>query len=457
MATAASARQQAYQQKKQQLSTQMKRKVQQSGVNITLKKKTSNLFRHRRNNLNQIDVRTFNQVISVDKEKMLAEVEGMTTYEDLVAETLKYGFMPAVVPELKSITIGGALSGLGIESSCFRYGLVHETIIQYDILLPDGRVVDCRPDNEFSDLFFAIPNSYGTLGYALKVTVKLVPVKKYVKLTFHHFKKPEEFFSHIKAVCLANRLDGAVAFVDGVVFARDHQVLILGEMTDEAPNVSNYKYMKIYYKAVANKQQDYVTIKDYIWRWDPDWFWCSKVFYMQHPLLRLLCGKWALKSRVYSKLMRFAKRSAVVQWLSKHFAQSTESVIQDVVIPIENAPHYLEFFHDNIGITPVWICPTYRLDENAHYNLFNMRENQLYVNFGFWDMIPSRKGPGYYNRLIEKKVSALGGNKSLYSNAYYTLEEFWGIYDKPYYESLKNKYDPMQRLNSLYEKCVEKI
>ena len=289
MATAASARQQAYQQKKQQLSTQMKRKVQQSGVNITLKKKTSNLFRHRRSNLNQIDVRTFNQVISVDKEKMLAEVEGMTTYEDLVAETLKYGFMPAVVPELKSITIGGALSGLGIESSCFRYGLVHETIIQYDILLPDGRVVDCRPDNEFSDLFFAIPNSYGTLGYALKVTVKLVPVKKYVKLTFHHFKKPEEFFSHIKAVCLANRLDGAVAFVDGVVFARDHQVLILGEMTDEAPNVSNYKYMKIYYKAVANKQQDYVTIKDYIWRWDPDWFWCSKVFYIMVYIRSTIC------------------------------------------------------------------------------------------------------------------------------------------------------------------------
>ncbi|WP_423063028.1 FAD-binding oxidoreductase [Candidiatus Paracoxiella cheracis] len=456
MVIAAFDRQQAYQQKKERLSAQIKQKTQHSGENITLRKKTSNLFRHRRSRSNRIDVRAFNQVISVDGDNLIAEVEGMTTYEALVAETLKYGCMPTVVPELKSITIGGALSGLGIESSCFRYGLVHETIIQYDILLPDGRVVDCRPDNEYSDLYYSIPNSYGTLGYALKVTVKLVPVKKYLRLNFHHFENPHDFFVCTKEICLENRLNGSVSFVDGVIFQRDHQVLVVGEMVDEVPKANNYKFMKIYYKAVESKEQDYLTIEDYIWRWDPDWFWCSRVFYMQNPIMRFLLGKWALRSTVYSKIMRFAKRNRVIQWLAKKYEPSKESVIQDVVIPIENAPDYLEFFHDNIGIKPVWICPTYRIDGNADYRLFTMRANQLYVNFGFWDMIPSNKAPGYYNRLIEKKVVALGGNKSLYSNAYYTPEEFWTIYDKPHYESLKKKYDPENYLNSLYNKCVEK-
>jgi len=457
MAMPVSDKQSTYQQKKEQLSAQIKQKTQHSNENITLRKKTSNLFRHRRSHSNRIDVRAFNQVISVDPEKLVAEVEGMTTYEALVAETLKYNCMPTVVPELKSITIGGALSGLGIESSCFRYGLVHESIIQYDILLPDGRVVDCRPDNEYSDLYHSIPNSYGTLGYALKVTVKLVPVKKYVKLNYNHFKNPNEFFACVKEKCLENRLNGDVAFVDGVIFQQDHQVLILGEMVNEAPETSNYTFMNIYYKAVESKEVDYLSIEDYIWRWDTDWFWCSRVFYMQKPLMRLLFGKWALKSAVYSKIMRFAKRSRVVQWLVKHLEKNKESVIQDVVIPIENAPNYLEFFHNKIGIKPVWICPTYRFDESANYNLFKMRANQLYINFGFWDMIPSRKEPGYYNRLIEQKVVALSGNKSLYSNAYYTPEEFWLIYDKPYYESLKNKYDPGSRLDTLYNKCVEKV
>ena len=36
--------------------------------------------------------------------------------------------MPAVVPQLKSITLGGAVAGVGIEATSFRYGLVHDTI-----------------------------------------------------------------------------------------------------------------------------------------------------------------------------------------------------------------------------------------------------------------------------------------------------------------------------------------
>jgi len=42
------------------------------------------------------------------------------------------------------------------------------------VLLADGAIVTCTPANEHRDLFFGFPNSYGTLGYALKVTVRTV-------------------------------------------------------------------------------------------------------------------------------------------------------------------------------------------------------------------------------------------------------------------------------------------
>ena len=74
---------------------------------------------------------------------MTADVEGMITYEALVDETLKFGLLPAVVPQLKTITVGGAVSGLGIESSSFKFGLVHETVEEMEILLGDGRLVTC--------------------------------------------------------------------------------------------------------------------------------------------------------------------------------------------------------------------------------------------------------------------------------------------------------------------------
>ena len=53
--------------------------------------------------------------------------------------------MPAVVPQLKTITLGGAVAGVGIESSSHRYGLVHDTMLELDVLLGDGRVVACTP------------------------------------------------------------------------------------------------------------------------------------------------------------------------------------------------------------------------------------------------------------------------------------------------------------------------
>ena len=38
----------------------------------------------------------------------------MASYEDLVLATLTCGVMPSVVPQLKTITLGGAVAGVGI-------------------------------------------------------------------------------------------------------------------------------------------------------------------------------------------------------------------------------------------------------------------------------------------------------------------------------------------------------
>ena len=88
---------------------------------VRLAKKTSNLFRRRAANPHPgLDVSGLGGVVSVDPNARTAEVAGMCTYEDLVAATLPYGLAPLVVPQLKTITLGGAVTGLGIESTSFR-------------------------------------------------------------------------------------------------------------------------------------------------------------------------------------------------------------------------------------------------------------------------------------------------------------------------------------------------
>jgi FAD/FMN-containing dehydrogenase len=82
-----------------------------AGSPVRLAKRTSNLFRTRtETSVPGLDVRAFDGVLSVDPVARTADVQGMTTYEHLVAATLPYGLIPLVVPQLKTITLGGAVT-----------------------------------------------------------------------------------------------------------------------------------------------------------------------------------------------------------------------------------------------------------------------------------------------------------------------------------------------------------
>ena len=129
---------------------------------------------------------------SVDPAARTADVQGMCTYEDLVDATLPHGLMPLVVPQLRTITLGGAVTGLGIESTSFRNGLPHESVLEMDVLTGAGEIVTARPDGEHADLFAAFPNSLGSLGYATRLRIELQPVRRYVALRNVRFTRLED-------------------------------------------------------------------------------------------------------------------------------------------------------------------------------------------------------------------------------------------------------------------------
>jgi FAD/FMN-containing dehydrogenase len=61
---------------------------------------------------------------------------------------------------------------------------------------------------------------------------------------------------------------------------------------------------------------------------------------------------------------------------------------------------------------------------------------------------------GPRNRAIEAEVTELGGHKSLYSEAYYDQETFDRLYDGANLAAVKSRYDPDDRLTTLYDKAV---
>ncbi|RQM35949.1 FAD-binding oxidoreductase [Rhodococcus ruber] len=439
---------------------------------VRLAKKTSNLFRARaRVNAPGLDVSGLGGVVSVDPVARTADVAGMCTYEDLVDATLPHGLAPLVVPQLKTITLGGAVTGLGIESTSFRNGLPHESVLEMDILTGAGEIVPATPDGEHADLFHGFPNSYGTLGYATRLRIELEPVKPYVALRHLRFDSLDEMQSALDRIATERVHAGVpVDYLDGVMFSAAESYLTLGTQTDAPGPVSDYTGENIYYRSIQHAsvnhpRTDRLTVRDYLWRWDTDWFWCSRAFGAQDPRIRRLWPKRLLRSSFYWKLIALDHRYGVADRIERRKGNlPRERVVQDIEVPIERTAEFLRWFLDEIPIEPVWLCPL-RLreggpvarDAQRPWPLYPLEPKRTYVNVGFWSSVPAVAGEieGAANRRIEHKVAELDGHKSLYSDSYYTRAEFEELYyGGGDYPALKKRYDPESRLLDLFSKAV---
>jgi FAD/FMN-containing dehydrogenase len=419
---------------------------------------TSNLFRPRNAAHQALEADGLTGLLAIDREARTADVLGMTTYEDLVAATLPHGLAPLVVPQLKTITLGGAVTGLGIESASFRNGCPHESVLEMDILTGDGQIVTATPDGPHRDLFYGFTNSYGSLGYALRIKIELEPVTPYVHLRHVRFNSVAECAAAIGRICADHVWDGEpVDFLDGTWFTHTECYLTLGSWATTALHTSSYTGQEIYYRSIQSKAEDWLTTHDYFWRWDTDWFWCSRAFGVQNPRIRRVWPRRYRRSNVYWKLIALERKYNVKGRIDRRNGKpEQEEVIQDIEVPVARLAEFVEFLDAQTGIEPVWFCPLTQRDPDAEWPLYALDPATTYVNVGFWSTAPLPPGEreGFHNRAIENKVSELGGRKSLYSTAYYPEDEFWRSYGGDAYDLLKKTYDPDGRLLDLYSKTV---
>jgi FAD/FMN-containing dehydrogenase len=440
-----------------------------AGSPVRLVKRTSNLFRVRSSvRTPGLDVSGLGGVVSVDVAadgSATADVQGMCTYEDLVDVTLARGYVPYVVPQLRSITLGGAVTGLGIESTSFRSGLPHESVLEMDVLTGAGEVVTTRPGE---DLFDAFPNSYGSLGYATRLRIRLEKAPALVDLRHLRFDDLEAMATTLEVIVEHREHDGVrVDGLDGVVFEPGESYLTLatwryeGEAGFQASpsaelRASDYTGMDIYFRSLQQRETDTLTMYDYLWRWDTDWFWCSGAFGLQNPRIRRLWPRRWRRSDVYHKLVGLEGRFGVVARIDRaRGLPARERVIQDVEVPVAQTPAFLRWFDEHVGMRPVWLCP---LRASRPWPSYPLEPDTTYVNVGFWGTVAIEPGAadGDKNRAVEAKVTELGGHKSLYSDAYYDRETFDRLYGVANLDRVKRETDPDNRLTGLYEKAVNR-
>ena len=425
------------------------------GAAVRLAKRTSNLFRGRSELGAGLDVSGLAGVIEVDGD--VAEVQGMCTYEHLVEVTLAHGRIPLVVPQLRTITLGGAVSGLGIESTSFRNGLPHESVLEMDVMTGSGEIVSTKPGDA---LFDAFPNSYGSLGYATRLRIELEPVPGYVELRHVRFDDATSLADAVEQVVAEGEWAGVrVDGLDGVAFSPAELYLTLARWTDEPGETSDYTRQQVFYRSLQDRATDRLTVHDYLWRWDTDWFWCSRAFGAQHPLVRRVWPRRWRRSDVYWRLVALDRRLGIGDRLDRRAGRPQgERVVQDVEVPLDRLAEFLDWFDREVGMRPVWLCPLRlrRGGSERPWPGYPLTAATTYVNVGFWGVV--NVGPeaphSPRNRAIEAKVAELGGHKSLYSEAFYDREDFDRLYGGADLARVKALHDPDDRLTHLYDKVV---
>jgi FAD/FMN-containing dehydrogenase len=440
----------------------LRERIVAAGGRFHLRKRTaSNLFRYapRKRSGVPVDLGAFCEVLSLDAEARTLDVEGLATFESIVDYALPRGFAPLVTPELKHITLGGASVGIGIESNCHKHGFVHDMLVETEVLLPDGSIVVAAADNEFSDLFRALGNSYGTLGYILRAKIRLMPTKPLVRLRTAEYGDTGAFLAATRAATE----DPSIDFVETLMYAGKEgakpRLLVIASRYEDAsagsargastpgPAPTDIVRREVFYKAVSKPGEMRLTAKDYLFRYDPEWFW-NITDSLPYRLLRRFAPGFMRHSGFYKRWLHWQERMGLEQKDGK------ELLIQDWEVPWDKAGELLDFALREVDLDgKPWLSIEIRVDSSPTF--YPVRPGVLYFNLGCYCRVKkSSEGDFHATRLLDRKCLDLGGIKMLYSSSFMDEAEFDRVYNGEAQRALKAKYDPQGRFPTLYQKCV---
>ncbi|KAK8099688.1 uncharacterized protein PG998_012929 [Apiospora kogelbergensis] len=351
-------------------------------------------------------------------------------------------------------------AGSAGESSSFKYGYFSQTVSRVEMILADGVIVRASA-HEREDLFHGAAEAAGTLGVITLLELRLIPAKTYVKLTYYPISSMGDAVDSIMGETKNSMND----YVDGILYSRNSGVIMAGILTNEKPpSVSVQRFSGpwdpwFYMHAqerIQNRLEetggeamvDYIPLRDYLFRYDRGAFWvgreCFKYFGFV-PFNRLT--RWFLDDFLHARMLYRALHGT---------SSSVDFMIQDLSLPFANAERFMDYAAGNFEVWPLWLCPLREMRSPAFHPNSSTREDkpQPMLNIGLWGRVS--KGPIAFvqqNRDLERHLSQLGGRKALNSHTYYTEQEFWDLYGKPWYEKLREKYRATT-LPSIYDKVT---
>lgn len=409
-----------------------------AGTPLSLRKKSVAHQVPKRNDLRRydakLDLSDLDEILDIDVAGRTCTAEPGVTFERLVARTLPLGLVPIVVPELRTITIGGAVAGCSLESMSFEHGGFHDTCLEYEVVTSTGEVLTCTRTNENKLVFEMIHGSFGTLGVLTRLKFKLVPAKPFVRVEYETHPTLAEYRAAIRRHADLRDVD----FMDGIIHSPSKHVLSLGRFVSSAPYTNRYDWMKVYYRSTAERSEDYLRTIDYFYRYDNG---------VTNPtprsaVARLLFGKFLHST----ELLRLADK------LHHLISADRPQVTLDTFIPMSRAEEFLRWYERQIGYYPLWCVPYRRVHDYEWLTdeFWRTLDDDMFLDLAIYGM-RQPKGRNIYKE-IEDELPNVHGTKTLISYNYYDPETFWSMWNRDNYLAVKRRTDPKGLFRDLYDK-----
>ncbi|KAL5993478.1 Delta(24)-sterol [Asimina triloba] len=430
----------------------------------------------------EVDLSEFRNILYIDKERMIAKVEPLVNMGQITRVTVPMNLALAVVAELDDLTVGGLINGYGIEGSSHIYGLFSDTVVAYEIVLADGRVVRATKDNEYSDLFYAIPWSQGTLGLLVAAEIRLIEIKEYMKLTYKPVRGSLKDLAQAYIDSFAPRdLDQdnpakVPDFVETMIYSPTEAVCMTGryaskEEAKKKGNVINSVgwWFKPWFYQHAQKALDkgefveYIPTREYYHRHTRCLYWEGKLIlpFADQWWFRWTLG-WLMPPKV--SLLKATQGEAIRNYYHEMH------VIQDMLVPLYKVGDALKWAHREMEVYPIWLCPhrLYKLPVKTmvypeHGFELDRRQGdtdyaQMYTDVGiYYTPGPVFRGEEFdgaeavcrmENWLIENH-----GFQPQYAVSELSEKNFWRMFDASLYECCRKKYGAIGTFMSVYYKC----
>ncbi|KAJ3672307.1 hypothetical protein LUZ60_007028 [Juncus effusus] len=426
----------------------------------------------------EVDLSAFRNILEVDEKRMVARVEPLVNMGQITRYTCPMNLALAVVAELDDLTVGGLINGYGIEGSSHLYGLFQDTVVAMEVVLADGKVVRATKDNEYSDLFYGIPWSQGTLGFLVAAEIKLIKIKEYMKLKYQPVRGSLQDMAQAYADSFAPR-DGDPSkvpdFVEGMIYNPNEGVMMTGvyaskeEAKAKGNKINNqgwwFKPWFYQHAQTALKRGEfveYIPTREYYHRHTRCLYWEGKLIlpFGDQCWFRWLLG-WLMPPKV--SLLKATQGEAIRNYYHDNH------VIQDMLVPLYKVGDALDFVHKEMEVYPLWLCPhrLYKLPIKTmifpetgfehHRRQGDTPYSQMYTDIGvYYAPGPVLRGEEYNGaeavKRLEQWLIENSGFQPQYAVSELNEKDFWRMFDAGHYERCRNKYAAVGTFMSVYYK-----